>query len=142
MHALGGVLNNAPDKRTLEVIALTVAVLRKSPYLWRGHAFLAAIRLRVLSVAEVARIAAGPSWLSPADALFVRVVTELLDGDLSSASKAELGSRALRVTVATRFYDLIATLTREFAPEPGTPVVPRLETYSDAIRWIDRPDAA
>src|SRR5690242_4650016 len=71
-HALGRALNATRDPRTLELVALRVAAVRENRYLWRGHAFLAAVRLGVLDVPAIAQMAAGASGLSQRDAQLVR----------------------------------------------------------------------
>jgi len=141
-HALGREVNRSDDMRTIELIATAVAAVRMNEYVWRGHCYLAVELLAVLSRDEIARIAHRPDWLPEADRRLVGAVRELLHGDLSPASKALLGARAARFTVAVRFYDLVATLTHDFAPEATTPVVSGLETITIAAHWLGWRDAA
>ena len=127
--------------RVLETIALRVAARRDCRYVWAGHCVIATQHpTDPLSVEEIQRIAHGSPLLRGSDALLVRAVDELLDQYLSGSARAVLGSRALRVTLATGFYDTVATLMRDEAPEGDVPVILGLETPSIAARnAADRP---
>jgi hypothetical protein len=129
-------VNRRLAPRTTETIATRVATLRSSDYVWRGHAYLSTVRLGVLTVDEVARIAAGPHALSGRDAILVRAVDELLNGRLGAASKAALGTEAGAITIATGLYDLVAVTMSGVEPERDVPVVPGLETPVVAIRSL------
>src|SRR3954452_14615034 len=105
---LGRALVGELDMWMLETIALRVATRRECQYIWAAHAVIATTHASSpFSREHVARIATGHAVLTGRDALLVRAVDELLDRGLSGSAAAELASRALRVTLATHFYDTV-----------------------------------
>jgi hypothetical protein len=134
-EALGRTLVDELDGRTLETIALRVSARRDCHYVWRGHCVIALNHpTQPLTVDEIARIAEGPSALTGADQVLVRAVDELLGEGLGALSKATLGSRALPISIATFFYNAVAVLMSDAAPEPDARPVRGLETPLIAVR--------
>jgi hypothetical protein len=138
---LGRTLNETVEPRTLELIALRVSACLDVNYVWRAHAFLAVERLRVLSLEEVARVAAGPVALGGWDAVVVRAVDELLGGRLTASSRDALGSRAPRVEIAAGFYRLVATLMADAEPETDVPELDGLQSPAIAVETFERATA-
>ncbi|WP_231373548.1 carboxymuconolactone decarboxylase family protein [Nocardia sp. 348MFTsu5.1] len=103
-------------ERQRELLVMRVAVVRKSPYEWAQHLFVA--RDAGLTDEEIGRIAYGPDapFWSELEAAVLRAVDELiLDGAVSSSTwhtlEAELDHRQLLdliFTVGT--YNLLAWL--------------------------------
>ncbi|RKQ93815.1 hypothetical protein C8N24_3689 [Solirubrobacter pauli] len=140
VNAQGRLLSELMDARVLELIALRVSAVVDVEYVWRAHAFLSTQRLAVLSPDEVARVTLGADAFAGDDADLLRAVDEILAGGLSAASRATLGSDAVRVTIATGFYALVGALMRDAGPEDDIPSIAGLETPS-AARRTGSPDA-
>jgi alkylhydroperoxidase family enzyme len=119
LRALGDALMAGLDGRTLELVALRVSAVRDNRYVWAGHCAIALTRPHGrLTVEEIARVAAGPQTLSGADAVTVQAVDDLLTlRRLGGATRQALGERALAVTIATSFYDMVVTVMRDAAPD-------------------------
>ena len=119
LFATGAALYRSVAGRTLEHVALRVAVIRQSDYEWAPHTH-SAQRLAVGSLMpqDIARVAAGADWLTGDDAVTVQAVDDLLElRGLGGATRQALGDRALAVELATLFYDNIALLMAGETPE-------------------------
>jgi hypothetical protein len=138
LSGLGDALLATADGRMLEFVALRSAVARDCLYMWRGHCRIALSRPQGrLDEDEIARVALGPSAFTGSDATMLTAIDELLaDRRLSAASRRALGDRALLLTIATLFYEAIATIMRD--AEPDEEPLEGLETPTAAERSIGR----
>lgn len=120
--------------RVRELVALRVGATRDSAYVWSGHAPIA--RDSGLTSEEIAGVAVGPTAFEGRDALVLSAVDALLtDGSIDAATRHALGERdALSVLIATQFYETLASIMQDAAPEPDTLPIPGLETPSRAKR--------
>ncbi|HEX4363583.1 MAG TPA: carboxymuconolactone decarboxylase family protein [Solirubrobacteraceae bacterium] len=118
--ALRGLLDSLRvelPERTLELIALRTSAQLDCSYSWSGHVHIALDR--VLTMQEIACVAANGNLLGGTDALTLGAVDELLrDGLLSNETRSALGEEADRVTIAMTSYQLVARLTARMTPEP------------------------
>jgi AhpD family alkylhydroperoxidase len=138
--AYGRTLNQLLPPRMLELVALRVAALRDCHYMWRGHVQIARGHpVDALADDEIAGVAAGPNALGDADARLVRAIDEVATRRESRGQLEALGARdALRVLLATSFYEAVTALLRDVEPEPQATPVPGLETPSIAARRVDQ----
>jgi hypothetical protein len=135
---LGDALLATADGRMLEFVALRSAAARDCLYMWRGHCRIALKRPQgALTKQEIALVAAGPGSLTGADGNVVRAIDELLATRvLSEDSTRAVGEKALILTIATLFYEAIATIMR--SAEPDEDPVDGLETPAVAARNAGR----
>jgi alkylhydroperoxidase family enzyme len=135
---LGDALLGTADGRLLEFVALRSAAARDCLYMWRGHCLIALRRPQGrLTEDEIARVAAGPEALSGRDAAILRGIDELLhDRCLSPATRSAVGGEELILTIATLFYEAIATIMRD--AEPDERALPGLETPATAALTVGR----
>jgi hypothetical protein len=129
---LGDALLDTADGRMLEFVALRSAAARDCMYMWRGHCRIALRRAPgALTKTDIAGVATGPKALAGFDAALLTAIDELLaDRRLSSASRRALGDRELILTIATLFYETVATIMQD--AEPDEQPLEGLETPSIA----------
>lgn len=140
LMARGHALAESVDRRTLETVALRVAVVRDSAYEWVAHTSIC-MRNGFLTEQEIARIAGGADWLTGADAATVQAVDDLLHlGRLGGATRVAVGDRALDIQAVTIFYDVLADVAAGLEPEQSP--VPRLETHQLATAILKPGDHA
>jgi hypothetical protein len=117
----------AMEARTLELLALRVSAELECLYSWRGHCRIALDR--ILSYAEIAGVASGPTAFSGHDADVLWAVDAILDhGYLTSSARSALGDAALSITIATGTYRTVAGLMYDIQPEPDLSEIVGLET--------------
>lgn len=135
----GKTLNQVLPPRMLELVALRLAALRDCHYMWRGHVQIALHHpVDPLTEDEIAGVAAGPHALAEPDARFVRAIDELAARRPTRHALQALGDDALRVLLATFFYEAVTALLHDVEPEPQATPVAGLQTPSIAARRLDR----
>lgn len=117
--ALGDALLTTANGRMLEFVALRCSALRDCRYVWRGHCRIALRRSDdPLSADEIARIAVGPAAFTGPDVFVLQAIDELLaNRRLSAQTRSAIGDRALILTIASLFYDAIATIMQDAEPD-------------------------
>ena len=129
--ALCKALATSMRPRLLELVALRTAAVLDSRYVWSGHVFIAAEG--VLRHSEIAATAVGAVAFAGRSATVLRAVDEILaDHRLATATRAQLGSDALHITVATGAYRLLAGVMADVGAEPGIPLIAGLESPAAA----------
>lgn len=124
-------VRTALPPRLLELVALFVSAELECEYAFHGHTRIA-LDGGLLSYAEIAAAAVGPTAFHGPDAVLLGAVGELLSDDrLTRATRFALGDDT-GVIVATGAYRLVASLMGATEPEPGVPPVPGLETPARA----------
>jgi hypothetical protein len=134
---LGDALLKTLDGRVLELVALRVATVRASRYVWAGHVAVALNRPDSgrLTPEEISRIAAGPRTLSGNDAPVVQAVDDLLSlGHLGGATRLAAGPGVLALEITTGFYELVVRIMR--GAEPDAAPVEGLETPAIAASMV------
>jgi hypothetical protein len=130
--ALGDAIIDELTDRRRELIALRTGALRKNAYIWRGHC---QISQRIgLTVSEIAGIAIGPTVFEGDDAAVLRAVDHVLtNGRIDAATQRMLGDGdMLSVSIAAKFYDMVASVMHDAEPEPGATPIAGLETAARA----------
>lgn len=131
-HLAGELFSNSLDPRDRELVILRAAWRCGSKYEWAQHAHIA--REIGLSADEVHRIADGPGaqgW-SPADALLLRAVDELVDERcLADATWTALAARfgpakLLALTMLAGHYLMLAGVLASAGVEPESGDMPSL----------------
>jgi alkylhydroperoxidase family enzyme len=132
LSAFGASVMDELDQRALELVALRVGAARDSAYLWSAHAAIA--QSLGLTPDEISRVALGPTVFRGHDAAVLWAVDHVLaDRPIDRVTKLTLGEHdVVSVLIATQFYETVAHLVRGVGPEPGTPVIPGVETPADA----------
>ena len=128
MCALGDTIVDELTGRRRELIALRASALRENAYMWRGHCQIA--RHIGLTVAEIARVAVGPTVFEGDDAAVLRAVDHVLTNRrIDPATRRMLGEGGmLSVRIAAKFYDMVASVMHDAEPEPGATPIAGLET--------------
>jgi carboxymuconolactone decarboxylase family protein len=132
MCALGDTIIDELTDRRHELVALRVGALRENAYIWRGHCQIA--QHCGLTVAEIARVAVGPTVFEGDDAAVLWAVDHVLTNRrIDAATQRMLGEGGmLSVRIAAKFYDMVASVMHEAEPEPGATPIAGLETAAHA----------
>jgi hypothetical protein len=126
--ALGDTIIDELTDRRRELIALRAGVLRENAYIWRGHCQIA---LHIgFTVSEIARVTIGPTVFEGDDAAVLRAVDHVLTNRrIDAATERMLGEGGmLSVSIAAKFYDMVASIMHDAEPEPGATPIAGLET--------------
>jgi alkylhydroperoxidase family enzyme len=129
---LGDTIVHQLTDRRRELVALRASALLENSYVWRGHCQIA--RHIGLTVAEIARVAVGPAVFEGDDAAVLWAVDHVLTNRrIDSASQRMLGEGGLlSVRIATKFYDMVASVMHDAEPEPDATPIAGLETAARA----------
>lgn len=135
---LGDALLRTARGRMLEFVALRSSVARGCLYMWRGHCQIALRRTDDrITPDDIRRVAAGPAAFSGRDAVFMEAIDDLLgERRLSASSRRAVGDGELILTIATLFYETVAIVMRDVAPEAEP--VDGLETPAAAAGSLGR----
>lgn len=120
------------ENRLRELATLRVSVLLANEYIWAGHGHIA--RGLGLSVDDIARAAAGPQAMEGRDAAILQLVDDLVARrDPQTSTPSELAEQdAVAVTAVVHFYELVAALVRDAAPEADATPIPGLPSAAEA----------
>lgn len=129
--AFGEALRKLED-RLRELATLRVSVLLPNDYIWAGHGHIALDR--GLSVDDIARAAVGPQAMEGRDAAILQLVDDrVARRDPREATLSALGEAdAVAITVVVHFYELVAALVRDAAPEADATPIPGLPSAAEA----------
>lgn len=130
--ALGDTIIDELTDRCRELVALRASALRENAYMWRGHCQIA--QHTGLTVAEIARVAVGPTVFERDDAAVLCAVDVVLANrriDLTTRHMLGEGG-VLSVRIAAKFYDMVASIMHDAEPEPRATPIAGLETPARA----------
>jgi alkylhydroperoxidase family enzyme len=130
--ALGDTIIDELTDRRRELVALRASALRENAYMWRGHCQIA--RHVGLTLAEIVRVAVGPTVFEGDDAAVLWAVDHVLTNrPIDPATQRMLGEGGmLSVRIAAKFYDMVASVMYDAEPEPGATPIAGLETAAHA----------
>jgi hypothetical protein len=130
--ALGDTIIDELTDRRRELVALRASALRENAYMWRGHCQIA--RHVGLTLAEIVRVAVGPTVFEGDDAAVLWTVDQVLTNrPIDPATQRMLGEGGmLSVRIAAKFYDMVASVMYDAEPEPGATPIAGLETAAHA----------
>jgi alkylhydroperoxidase family enzyme len=130
--ALGDTIIDELTDRRRELVALRASALRENAYMWRGHCQIA--RHVGLTLAEIVRVAVGPTVFEGDDAAVLWTVDHVLTNrPIDPATQRMLGEGGmLSVRIAAKFYDMVASVMYDAEPEPGATPIAGLETAAHA----------
>jgi hypothetical protein len=130
--ALGDTIIDELTDRRRELVALRASALRENAYMWRGHCQIA--QQIGLTVAEIARVAVGPTVFDGDDAAVLWAVDQVLTNRrIDPATQCVLGEGGtLSVRIAAKFYDMVASVMHDAEPEPDATPIAGLETAACA----------
>jgi AhpD family alkylhydroperoxidase len=122
--------------RARELAALRVAVLRDCTYIWVAHTRIA--EHLGLTINEIAGVRRGQAAFGGHDAAVLQIVDDVVAKcPPNAATQLALGSEdVLGLTIATGFYDILATIMQGAAAEPGVAPIPGLETPTGASNGV------
>lgn len=133
--AEGQIVMDALNHRARELVALRVAAVRESEYIWSGHVYIA-LGLGALSREDIVRTAVGPTASSGGDADILRLVDCVLAAKpIAPTTHAALGEDTRKWLIrAVRFFDAVTFLMRGIPGEPELEPVAGLDTPAEARR--------
>lgn len=128
----GSVAGDRLDPHTQELVSTRVAATYHNRYIWTARSAIALER-GALSYDEIVRVTAGPTAFGGRDAAVLSAVDHVLaQRPIDAGTRLALGPDLLSLTLAIKFYETVAYLSRDLEPEPDPEPVAGIETPARA----------